>query len=80
MCIRDRSGGDLIAAVDAAHVFTALGYSTTGAVAADNFSKAKTELQRYLQLLQTAQSEGRLTATGADALASQTQNIIDDLP
>ena len=75
-----KSGGDLIAAVDAAHVFTALGYSTTGAVAADNFSKAKTELQRYLQLLQTAQSEGRLTATGADALASQAQNIIDDLP
>ena len=74
-----KNGGDLIAAVDAAHTFTAAGYSTTGAIAEDNFAKAVAELQRYLALVQTAQSEGRLTETGADALSSQAENIIDDL-
>ena len=59
-----KNGGDLIAAVDAAHAFTAAGYSTTGAMAKDNFAKAVAELQRYLALVQTAQSEGRLTETG----------------
>jgi hypothetical protein len=61
-----KNGGDLIAAVDAAHTFTAAGYSTTGAAAKDNFAKAAAELQRYLALVQTAQSQGRLTETGAD--------------
>ena len=74
-----KNGSDLIAAVDAAHAFTAAGYSTTGATATDNFAKAVAELQRYLALVQTAQSEGRLTETGADALSSQAVNIIDDL-
>jgi len=74
-----KNGGDLMAAVDAAHSFTAAGYSTTGATAADNFAKAVAELQRYLALVQTALSEGRLTETGADALSAQAENIIADL-
>jgi len=74
-----KSGSDLVAAVDTAHVFTAAGYSTTGAAAKDNFNKAVAELQRFLQLVQTAQSEGRMTSTAAGVLSLQAQNIIDDL-
>ena len=63
-----KNGGGLIAAVDAAHTFTAAGYSTTGAMATDKFAKAVAELQRYLVLVQTAQSDGRLTETEGECV------------
>jgi len=66
--------------LDSAHTFMALGYSTTGAAAAENFAKAAMELRRYLELVRVAGLEGRLTATAVDVLSSQAETIIGDLP
>jgi hypothetical protein len=72
-------GKALIEAVDAAHRLTAAGDSATGAAAKQKYEAAAKELHRYVTLLETAKSEGRVTATAADVLSMQAAAIIGGL-
>jgi hypothetical protein len=74
-----RNGQDLIEAVDAAHRFTAEGDSMTGTAAAQNHALAANELRRYIRLLETARSEGRVTSTAANVLSMQAEAIVGGL-
>ena len=74
-----RNAQDLIEAVDAAHRFTAEGDSTTGTAATQNHALAANELRRYVRLLETARSEGRVTSTAANVLSMQAEAIISGL-
>lgn len=72
-------GQALLDAVDEAHLWTASGYSSTGAAARYNFGFAVSALQRYIGHVQRAQADGRMTATAATTLLTQANIVIAGL-
>ena len=74
-----KDGNDLIEDLDAAHSFAAAGYSTPGVHATHYFALAAARLQKYLDQVEDAQSEGRLTATAAGVLSQQAEIVIEGL-
>jgi hypothetical protein len=74
-----KDGDDLIADLDAAHNFAAAGYSAPGVHATHYFALAAARLQKFLDQIEEAQSEGRLTATAAGVLSQQAEIVIEGL-
>ena len=72
-------GEDLLEAVDAAHRYVAEGDSAEGTAAAQFHALAGNKLRDYLELLETAEDDGRVTATAADILSIQAHTILDGL-
>jgi hypothetical protein len=74
-----RNGKDLVEAVDAGHRFMAEGDSMSGIAAAQNYALAANEMRRYVRLLESAHSEGRVTVAAANVLSMQAEAIINGL-
>ena len=74
-----KDGENILATIEDAHRWAAAGYSTTGSAASRNFGMAATALRRYIELVQTAQFDGRLTTTASNILASQAKAVIKGL-
>lgn len=74
-------GDDLIQAIDEAHIWVAKGYSQPAGSSAsrDNYKLGIAALQRYSVLVTQAKSENRMTATAADLLIKEANNIIRGL-
>jgi hypothetical protein len=74
-------GEDLLQAIDEAHNWVAQGYSRPAGSAASKsaFQSGISALQRYITLAKQAQSDNRLTATAAEVLTGQANNIIRGL-
>ena len=74
-------GHDLIQAIDEAHIWVAKGYSQPAGSSAsrDNYKSGIAALQRYSVLVTQAKSENRMTATAADLLIKEANNIIRGL-
>jgi hypothetical protein len=71
-------GDDLIEAVGDAHLWVARGYSDAAGSEASryNFGMGIAALQRYIALVNQAQSDGRMTSTAAGLLVSIANTII----
>ena len=69
---------ELLAAVDAAHLWIARGYSQPEGSAARraDFQAGVTQLQRFMAVVESARGEKRLTGTAADLLRNEAEVIV----
>ena len=72
-------GQALLQAVEDAHRWVAMGSTDTGAAAQYSFNFALAALERFDALAVAAAADGRLTATAADVLLSQSNTIAQGL-
>lgn len=72
-------GQSLLAEVDAAHRAVATGYSSKGVKAKRSYESGVIHLQKFIVLVRDAERDQRVTATAANLLVNQANNIIRGL-